>query len=250
VHLTDAPLGTLFYVHGLGESGLCFEGIISDERLTSWNHVVPDLSGYGRSLWPSKAIGLEGHVSTVRRLLTKKLARPVILIGHSMGGVVGQLLCETHPDLIEGFFNVEGNISYQDCTFSSRAASQCRDDFLTSGFNELKCWVYRQGAQTVPFRNYFASLMFADPETFHLNSCELVEVSKEETLADRLEGLSIPKRYIAGLDGGAGVRSLELLRQANTSRSLLEGAGHWPFIDNPEAFIEELLRFAIEVDTF
>lgn len=250
IQSTDAPSGSILYIHGLGESGLCFEKLLNDDRLSSWNHIVPDLTGYGRSTWPNRKVTLEDHADTISGIVGKNLARPLIVLGHSMGGVIGQIVYEKNPGLIDGFFNVEGNIASEDCTFSSGAAGQNLTQFLENGFDEFRKWVYLKGVKNPVFRSYYVSLMLAHPETFHLNSCELVALSSEETLADRLEALEISKRYVGGLEGGAGVRSLELLRQANAGRALLENAGHWPFFDQPEAFIEEFLKFTLEVEFF
>jgi pimeloyl-ACP methyl ester carboxylesterase len=45
----ESPRVTVLYVHGLGESGLCFEGLLGDPRLRRWRHLAPDLPGYGKS---------------------------------------------------------------------------------------------------------------------------------------------------------------------------------------------------------
>jgi len=250
VRSTGSPLpcGTLLYIHGLGESGLCFDELIANERLSEWNHVVPDLIGYGRSHWPEGRITLEDHADSIGEIAGRKLARPLILLGHSMGGVIGQILCEKRPSVVDGFFNVEGNISLRDCKFSLRAAGQSSIQFSRQGFDELSEWVYMQGVRQPAYRRYFASLMMAHPETFHLNGRELVEVSRKENLAERFRSLPFPSRYLGGLDGGISVRSLELLRRAGVDRALLERAGHWPFIDRPQAFVDELLKFTMEVE--
>lgn len=240
---TGQPCGTIVYIHGLGESGICFNDLVLDTKLADWNHVVPDLAGYGRSIWPKESASLDQHTELIIETVRSVEIRPIILVGHSMGGVIGQFVCERHPDLVDGFFNVEGNISLQDCTFSSRAARQTSAKFEKSGFDELRKWVYLAGLKKPAFRHYYASLMLAHPGTFHMNSRELVQVSKQEDLAFRLTQLKTPSCYVAGLNGGAGVRSLELLRKANTDRILLDGAGHWPFIDKKNEFIDRFVKF-------
>jgi alpha-beta hydrolase superfamily lysophospholipase len=63
---SENPAGSILYIHGLGESGLCFEQLISDKRLREWTHIVHDLPGYGKSPWtvsPPKAMS---RLKTVR----------------------------------------------------------------------------------------------------------------------------------------------------------------------------------------
>ena len=44
---------TVLWIHGLGESGLCFERLLARPDLADWQHVVADLPGYGRTAWPT-----------------------------------------------------------------------------------------------------------------------------------------------------------------------------------------------------
>jgi len=147
IYSSDTPCGSIIYIHGLGESGLCFGKLIENKRLSDWNHIVPDLSGYGRSIWPRQGVDLRHHAEMVAEIARKPIRHPLILIGHSMGGVIGQIVCEKYPELIDAFFNVEGNISFQDCTFSSRAAKHKLEKFAGSAFEDLKKWVYLAGVK-------------------------------------------------------------------------------------------------------
>lgn len=241
-HAAD-PRGTLFYVHGLGESGLCFEEIMTAERLRFWNHIVPDLPGYGRSKWPESPISLPRFAQMVAEWLSTEEVRPRILVGHSMGGVIGQMVCRDYPEAADAFFNVEGNVSLEDCTFSGRAAGTSLDGFLAEGFDRLKSWVYEAGREVLPMRRYHASMLRCSPAAFHHNSEELVAISKAERMARDLSTLSLPVRFAAGLRGGLGKRSLELLRREEIDLVGFSGSGHWPFLDETEAFVSELRRF-------
>ncbi|MBW2645758.1 MAG: hypothetical protein JRE23_06215, partial [Deltaproteobacteria bacterium] len=68
---TKDSKGTIVYIHGLGESGLCFEKLIADARMQKWSHVAPDLPGYGKSPWPGQPMGLKEFVSYLGRWLKK-----------------------------------------------------------------------------------------------------------------------------------------------------------------------------------
>ncbi len=241
--LPRVPVGTILYIHGLGESSLCFESLATDPRLASWMQVMPDLPGYGRSEWLERPLTLADFSGLVRVILEEMALHPVILVGHSMGGVIGQLCTERHPDRFEGFVNIEGNISLQDCMFSSKAAATDEARFVERSWNDFREWVFELGIAEPAARSYFASLMFADPRAFHLNGRELVEYSSREDLAERFSRLSMPGVYVAGLDGGAGHRSLDLLEASGANLVGVSGAGHWPFLDCREAFLGHLTDF-------
>ncbi len=239
----EPNLPRLVFVHGLGESGLCFERVVCHPTLDPWTRYVVDLPGYGRSAWgdPVSLAGLADHLAAWMR--AELPSAPVVAVGHSMGGVVALLLAERHPDLLVGVVDVDGNKSLGDCTFSSQAACQPLDAFENGGFDELRSRVYVAGARDVAQRGYYASLRLCDPKSFHRHSVELVEMSGREDLATRLASLPVRKVYVAGQPGGACSRSMDLLREAKVPCVAITPSGHWPFVDQPEAFVAALAKF-------
>lgn len=237
-------LGTILYVHGLGESGLSLAGIALRPELAGWRHLIPDLPGYGRSPWPDEPLPLESAMDHLAEWLDGRGERgPFVVLGHSMGGVAALLFAERHPELVRAIIDVEGNKSIKDCAFSSKAEAESFEDFEQGGFDRLRESVYRVGRDEPALRGYYASLRFADPRTYHLNSRELVAISSTETPARRLAALGIPVLYVPGVPKGAGPRSLELVRQAGLRVAVIEPAGHWPFLDQPDAFAGAVAAF-------
>jgi pimeloyl-ACP methyl ester carboxylesterase len=239
----DAGRPALVFIHGLGESGLCFEHLCARIDLAPWRLLVPDLPGYGRSPWTERAWSLAEQADHLAVWLRAGDTGPVVVVGHSQGGVIGLLLAERHPDLVAGLVDVDGNKSRGDCVFSGAAARQTATAFAADGFDRLRLLVYRAGADDPAQRGYFAGLRLCDPALFHANSRELVALSIAETLADRLAALPCPKLYVAGQPGGACARSRELLDAAGVPTLVLEPSGHWPFIDRVEEFADALGRF-------
>ncbi len=237
-------LGTILYIHGLGESALCFERLMADHRLRRWNHLAPDLIGYGKSSWSSAPLKLEQQAERLDALLEDLGSDPVVLVGHSMGGVIGTLLAHRAPRRVRAFLNVEGTISSPDCHFSSRAASYTAEDWLGEGYGVLLDGLYREASDNPEvLRPYCASIQMCDPRAFHKNSRELVEASAEETLARRLAAVEAPKVYLFGAPRGTCDASRALLRDAGVKMVGIPDAGHWPFLDQPDAFVDETVRF-------
>jgi pimeloyl-ACP methyl ester carboxylesterase len=232
---------SILWIHGLGESGLCFEEVITDERLVDWRHLAPDLPGYGKSPWPQVPMSIAAYADHLAEWLTERGEGPVVVIGHSMGGVIGTFLAERFPERVRAILDVEGNISEADCTTSGQVVERSRDEFLSSGFPALLQVVWREGGKDEAFRTYYPSLRMCDPRCLHMNSVELVELSREEMLAMRLRGLKMPRVYLYGADGGTGERSRELLEKAGITHIGIDGSAHWPFIDRPDAFVEAVI---------
>jgi pimeloyl-ACP methyl ester carboxylesterase len=238
------PQGVLVYIHGLGESGLCFEHLLAHAGLGEWHQIILDLPGYGRSLRMAEPLSLSAHADYLAAWLRDDALTenkmPIVVIGHSMGGVVGLLLCERHPDLGISFVNVEGNISTDDCQFSAVAAAQEVEAFLDGGFDKLRNRIFAEGEKDPAKQGYYVSLRLADPRAFYLNSVELVEVSAGEHLAARLAAVVPPVCYLAGVPDGLSQRSKTLLTQAGVGWTAIEPAGHWPFLDQPDQFVSAL----------
>jgi pimeloyl-ACP methyl ester carboxylesterase len=238
---TADATATLVWIHGLGESSVSFEPVIA--RLPSFAHVLVDLPGYGRSPWPSAAPSLGDLAETLSRWLA---ADPrVVLVGHSMGGVLATLVAEqTHA---RGVIDVDGNLSRGDCTFSAAAAAYSLADFVSHGFAELRASVYAQGATRSALRGYHAAMCFSAPHVFHHHALELVELSAGGTLSQRLAALAVPKLFVAGVPDGICAASRALLDRHGIPWLGIEPAGHWVYLDQPGRFCAAVEAFVADL---
>lgn len=243
-----APALPVLYIHGLGESALGFEGLLREPRLASYRHLAPDLPGYGKSPWPRVPRRLEEHAEWLGQWLRESVQEPAVVVGHSMGGVIGLMLAERHPNQVRAFFNVEGNISLEDCGFSGPIASFERQEFLEEGLERTFEGIYRDGLEDLALRRYFVSINLCDPRQLHLHSEELVALSRGEKLASRVGALEIPVLYVRGEPRGTQSYSCSLLEAAGVAVKSIPDSGHWPFLDQPEAFTDELMEFLEGLD--
>lgn len=234
----------LVWIHGLGEWSLCFDEIARHAAFAGFAHTLPDLPGYGRSPWPARPGPPEGcSLEALADHLAAWLAprpRP-ILLGHSMGGVLATLVAERIP--AAGVVDIDGNLSRGDCTFSARGASFTLDDFIARGFAELRADVYAGGATDRALRGYHAALSAASPAVFHRNATDLVAASATEALAPRLAKLRCPALFVAGVPTGICAYSRGLLDHHGARWIGVEPAGHWVFIDQPDAFAAAVRPF-------
>lgn len=241
----------IFYLHGLGESSECFEALLKHPRLAGFEQVAIDLPGYGHSRRSnSGAASLDHLAELVAGWIEAELDAPTLIVGHSMGGVLGQLICGLegrHRRHLAGLLNVEGNLSPGDCTASAVAAADHVDDFVSRGFARLVESLEQLGQNDPAHRGYARHMRRCQPLQFHLNARELVELSQSEQLPARLAALQLPVRYLGGRPGGVADRSLELLELTHVDTVIVEPSGHWPYIDQPERFVDLLLDFVAEL---
>lgn len=245
----DGP-DTVLWIHGLGESGLGFEGILDRPELGRWRHIVPDLPGYGRTAWTRAPRSLAEQADLLADLAAERAGGPVVLAGHSMGGVIALLMAERSRALVRAVIDIDGNKSPDDCTFSGQAAAQDPGAFASGGFDALRDAVYAAGTGEPAQRGYYASMRLASPQQFWLNSRELVEMSGRRDLAGRLAavaGRGTRVAYVAGAPGGASAESRRLLAAARVPVMEIAPSGHWPFLDQPDAFTAAVAAFLAEV---
>ncbi len=245
---TSEPRGAIVYVHGLGESGLCFEGVIAHPDLDAWRHVAADVPGYGRSAWCAEPLSIATHAERLASWIAERQDDPVVWVGHSMGGVSGLEIAERFPDRVRAFVNVEGNVSPGDCSYSRLACEYTPEAFVERGFDDLLRRLHRDGADDASHRGYYASMAHCDPRQFRLNSEELVTFSEGETAADRMAALRVPVLHVSGVPGGNAPRTLELLDRAGVRRHAIEPAGHWPYLDRRDDFVRVLRAFLEEIE--
>jgi pimeloyl-ACP methyl ester carboxylesterase len=87
-------------VHGAWHGGWVWEKVIP--QLEARGHLVyaPDLPGHGENMQSPAQVNLSSYVAEVTHLL-QKIAQPVILVGHSMAGVVISQVAEVMPEAIK-----------------------------------------------------------------------------------------------------------------------------------------------------
>ena len=239
-YLAENSAGTLLFLPGLGSWGGSFDTIISHQLLSGWHKLVPDLPGYGRSPWTAEPLTLSEIADKIAGWLSRRAEKEVIVVGHSLGGVLATMLAEQCQQIVTGLINVEGNVLLEDCSLSALVAAQSLDDFVSHGFARLAEDIYHSGLSDQASRKYYASLCLCDPRAYHAHSLELVALSRSEKLAARLAALSIPVFFLAGSPGGISIHSLEALKKAGICCRIIEQAGHVPFVDQPECFVREV----------
>lgn len=230
----DGP--EIVWIHGLGESSTSFEPVVA--QMPGFQHTLVDLPGYGRSPWPAEAPSLDALADHLARWVQPSAA----LIGHSMGGMLAQVIAERAP--VRAIVDVDGNLTRGDCTFSATASSYSLAEFRARGFAELRAQVYADGATQPPLRGYHAAMCFASPDVFHRQAADLVALSAAGTLPARLAALRVPVLYVAGgVNGGICADSRALLDRLGVRWICLEPSGHWVYLDQTARFAAEVAAF-------
>jgi pimeloyl-ACP methyl ester carboxylesterase len=227
-----ARRGAIVFLHGLGDSGASFALAAARPGIAEWQVLAPDLPGYDRSPCPVPPPSLFALADQIAVWIGAAAAAPAILIGHSMGGTLAQLIAERHPAVAQALINVEGNLCLDDCWLSGLIAASPVAEFAPEGRDRLVVRM-REVGETA----YAANLSRCDPVACHQHARDLVALSTPGDLARRLAALPIPVLYVAGSPRGVGPTTLAYLHDAGVSVATIAPAGHSPFIDQPQPFV-------------
>ena len=95
-------MACFIFVHGVSHGGWCWEKIVFLLEVAGHVVSVPDLPVCGKDQTLSVDVMFAGNVATIQRLVECR-PDPVILIGHSLGGVTITQVVEAMPEWIRVF---------------------------------------------------------------------------------------------------------------------------------------------------
>jgi len=235
---------TLILIHGLGDSAEVWRAVIDHPALAEYGCIAVDLPGFGNS--PQRPEGhrsiIEGATNLADMLGTYR-DHGVVLVGHSLGGVVATLMAEAEPSWLTGVVNIEGNLTAADCTISREAAEASDIDTWLHDFRD------RMIATPMPWApEYGARLAGVDHASFLSAAVDLVALSTDSRIGDRYCSLAVPHLFIRGTrDFSAD--SIALLEHRHQGQAVIDGAGHWVMREDGDAFCSHLAAFVADLGT-
>jgi len=250
LHVRQSAIGegapAVLFIHGLGESGLCFREAFEMPSMAGFNLIVPDLPGYGRSRFmKQRELSMASHVECLLQLMDNLGISSFFIIGHSMGGDLGVMLASSgRGRRVRGLINIEGDLTPHDIFFSNMVVSAAEQgvfaDWFKKDFME-ELVLERWGRRWASCRRYYTSLQTCSPEVFLANAREMflsnqpVALRKECITGASYAALAVPKLFCWGSESLAE-GTLDFLEEASLDHRGFTPAFHWPMIDCAEEF--------------
>ena len=248
--LIDTTLPSLVFLHGLGETSKSFREAFQAPELKDMNLIAPDWIGYGMS---SEAAdhdySFQAQIRRLYKLLDGLGIDKFSLVGHSMGGDIGTLMCrEDKVGRIQHFIDIEGNLTEAD-QFLTNLTLAHQDDFthwfpqgLIATLDKNK----NSDEERPSIERYKEALHFCQPEAFLESAQEIARhnvapKASGERMGRNLASLTIPAMYCHGDD--LPRRSRDFLRESNIKYCRFGHAGHWVMIDRDDIFYPTLAAF-------
>lgn len=253
---------TLLMLHGIGGGHLAFSPQVESFAHVGWRAVAWDMPGYGHSapIEPYTFKGLaERCIALIEALQAKADRRDVVLLGHSMGGMVAQEVVLRRPDLVNRLILCGTSASFGR-TPEGQDAEAWRQAFITERTAPLDAGQTMEqlaatlvprlvGPGALPEGARLAEHCLAQvPEATYRRALQaLVTFDREAALAD----IAVPTLLIAGeFDRNASPRAMTAMaeRIPGARCVVLPGTGHLMNLENPETFDETVLAFLSDTE--
>jgi pimeloyl-ACP methyl ester carboxylesterase len=129
---------SIIFIHGLGASKSFFDTAFELTKFRDYTLATVDLPGCGESSWPeSFSYSMRNQAGLVLKWIKGMGLDRITLAGHSMGGVIGLYVAEELGKKVTAFFNLEGNMGFEDCVFSGKIASLSPGVFEKLGLQQF-----------------------------------------------------------------------------------------------------------------
>jgi pimeloyl-ACP methyl ester carboxylesterase len=255
-------------IHGITSTSECWRRVIP--RLAEQHTVVaPDLLGHGGSAKPQGDYSLGAYASGIRDLMGLLGFESGTVVGHSLGGGIALQFAYQFPEYCERLVLVSSGGLGREVHPLLRAASLpgaelvlpllARDWSVRAGeaVSEVLARLGLQaGSDVGEFARGYASL--ADPDTreafLHTVRAVIGPGGQRVSALDRLYlAEDLPTLIVWGTDDP--IIPVEHGRAAHeripgSKLVEIEGAGHWPQLDEPDHLVEAILEFIEEAPPY
>ena len=232
------------FVHGLGASKNSFDRCFEMPAFEKYALASIDLPGCGESSGPDNfSYTMNDQADLVLEWIRSLGLTHIILVGHSMGGVICLYVAEALGTKVEAFFNLEGNLSRADCMFSGKVASTSWEDFENGGFEKFKTDLEESTRKTdfLGLKNYYENISKARPRAYYLSSVSLATETCEGNLNQRFLELPTEKWYVFG-ENSINYTNMRFLDKYDVPYFIVPESGHFMMDDQPDRFYELLFN--------
>jgi len=220
----------IWFLPAFADSHLCFREAFSSS-LVKWAQVFAfDPPGHGASPPRPRGLTIQSAARIWRELIARfSASRLVVLVGHSMAGIIAShtaRLLARPPALV---ISVEGNLTRADAYFTGRAVQYDTPDAFYASFRSR---IRRRASGDESVRRFARSLEFADATTLWRLVQSVVGYSDS---GGDLVRLQCPKIHYWN-PASSSKSAQPFLDRRRVPQRRLDGLGHWPMVKSSRDF--------------
>jgi len=224
----------LVFLHGWRSESAVWPGVVKDLDEKKYRNYLIDLPGFGQSPSPKTPFSIEDYAMLVYNFAKKQGIESAIIIGHSFGGRIGIVLAAKHKDLVKKLVLVDSAGIKKEYPGRDKIAKVVKPLFKPKFMHGLRRKIYnKMGAE-----DYLATPMMT--ETY-------LKVLHQD-LTPELPKITQPTLLIWGAnDTSTPISDAKIMQEKinNSKLEVLENAGHFSFLDQPEKFIKIFEKFIL-----
>uniref|UniRef100_A0A832MJ68 Alpha/beta hydrolase n=1 Tax=Eiseniibacteriota bacterium TaxID=2212470 RepID=A0A832MJ68_UNCEI len=232
---------TVVLVHGLGSGTAHWLPVA--RRLAARHRVaLVELPGHGLAPMP-RPLTLDRAAAALDRALEQIGGEPVVLVGHSLGGLVAARAALARPQRVAGLVLVEAALSPQ---FSAAEAAALRRALDADPAGALRAAWVSFGRDSAQGERLWAETSRHDPRMLRA----WIEVALREDLSEAAAGLRMPvlaavsaRTWPRGEAWGPTARALGLTNVATLTVERFDDCGHFVMLDRPDALADRIAAF-------
>lgn len=225
----------LILLHGLMTNGLCWIDL-AQALEGNYDVIMPDARGHGKSSKPNYGYSYEDHANDIIGFIKALELPPVILLGHSMGGMTASLVASRKTNLLRGLVLADPTfltLEVQQEVYNSDVAEQHKK-VLEMSINEI----ISEAKNRNPNRSNQTIEMFAQARLQTSIDAFDVLIPPNPDYKELISKIDVPSLLVFGDKGIVSSTVAEELQALNSLLKIkeIENARHSLHLDQPDCF--------------
>jgi pimeloyl-ACP methyl ester carboxylesterase len=229
----------VIFLHGWGGN---LYSLFPVARQLNYKSILIDLPGFGKSTTPNNPISSFEYAAIIEKLIENSAIDEAVLVGHSFGGKIAAIIASHNPEWLKGLVLISSP--------GIKLSEPLHFKFKKYIYKTLKkiISILPKNEKTLEIlRNIFGSEDFKNSKGILR---EILKIVVNEDISNLLVKIQSKTLLIWGkrdkdVPLKVGIKFNELIK--NSKLIVYENAGHFPYLENFDSFINDLNNFLSEV---
>lgn len=236
---------TFVFINSLGTDFRIWDGVVAD--LKHYGNILRfDKQGHGLSSLSATTRSIQDYAHDVLALMDAFGIEKAVIVGLSIGGIIGQYLGVHHADRIEKLIlsNTAPKIG-TDESWNARIDKVEKEGIGSITEGVMKVWFSQEFHQDRPYElQGYKTMLKNAPIEGYIRACEAI---RDNDLSTRINEIQVPTLCLAGsVDGSTPPDLVKAMADSIPAAQyiLIEGVGHIPCVEVPKTVFQHIVQFA------